>query len=93
MIREPSESVVERAARRLEAALVRLEQAAASGSISAAGAESADRAHAETASKLEATRARERELEAAAAAASDALGRAIDEIRTALGAPVESAGE
>ena len=93
MIREPSESIVERAARRLEAAIQRLERAVASGSMSAAGAEAVDREQSQLAAQLEAARVRERELEAAAAAASDALGRAIDEIRTALAASAEPAGE
>jgi hypothetical protein len=43
-----------------------------------------DQDRAKLASELDASRARERELEEAGAQASEALGRAIREIRTAL---------
>lgn len=89
MIREPSESALERAARRLDQALGRLEQKVAGGMTGAGGASLFDRDRAELAAALDQARARERQLEEAAAAASDALGRAIAEIRSALGASPE----
>ncbi|MDO9338509.1 MAG: DUF4164 family protein [Caulobacteraceae bacterium] len=75
------------AARRLERALGMLEQRL-SERVKEAGAEAgglfdADRAR--LASELDASRARERALEEAGAQASEALGRAIGEIRSALG--------
>ena len=91
-------NALELAARRLERAVSQLEQKlaaerAARPVASAAGAaESADLFDAEAESKaarlaldLEAARAREKALEEAGEQASEALGRAIAEIRAALG--------
>jgi len=90
MIRESAgESALELAAKRLERAVVALEQRLAKR----AGGERGDLFEggappAEVAAELERARARERELESAGAEASAALGRAIKEIRSALnGAP------
>lgn len=86
MIREGAgESALELAAKRLERAVVALEQRLAKGAgvergdLFAAGAPPA-----ELTAELERVRARERELESAGAEASAALGRAIKEIRAAL---------
>jgi hypothetical protein len=75
------------AVRRLERATAMLQQRLANrvseaGAI-AGGAFDQDRAN--LAAELDAARARERELMAAGADASAALGRAIDDIRAALG--------
>ena len=80
------ESALDLAARRLEQAVHVLEQRLAQR-LKAAGAEAgglfdADRAN--LATQLDESRAREKELEAAGAEASAALGRAILEIRAAL---------
>jgi hypothetical protein len=78
---------LEQAARRLEQAVSRLEQRLASR-VSEAGAAAGgafDRDRAMLASELDAARAREKDLMAAGADASAALGRAIEEIRAALG--------
>ncbi len=80
------ESALDLAARRLEQAIHVLEQRLAQR-LKAAGAEvgglfDADRAN--LAAQLDVSRAREKELEAAGAEASAALGRAILEIRAAL---------
>jgi hypothetical protein len=89
------ESALDLAARRLEQAIHGLEQRLAQR-LKAAGAEAgglfdADRAH--LATQLDEARAREKELEAAGADASAALGRAIVEIRAALnGAAPPSSG-
>ena len=86
MIRESAgESALELAAKRLERAVAALEQRLGKR----AGAERGDlfgkdAPSAELTAELERARARERELETAGAEASAALGRAIDEIRTAL---------
>jgi hypothetical protein len=87
------ESALDLAARRLEQAVHVLEQRLAQR-LKAAGAEAgglfdADRAN--LAAQLDESRAREKELEAAGAEASAALGRAILEIRAALNgaAPAE----
>jgi len=90
MVREPSENPIDQATRRLEAAVARLERKLGSGA--AAPLFDADRD--QLAAELERSRAREHALETAGAAASDALGRAIAEIRAALAAPApEAAGE
>jgi len=86
MIRETTdESPLDAAVRRLERALTELEKSlggrAASGGVDLATEQ--DRAR--LAAELDESRARERELEAAGAQASAALGRAIAEIRAALG--------
>ena len=80
------ESAMDLAVRRLEQAVNALEQRLAQR-LKAAGGEAGglfedDRAR--LASQLDEARARERELEAAGAEASEALGRAILEIRAAL---------
>jgi hypothetical protein len=81
------EGAVELAARRLERAVSLLEQRIAKklaeASAGAGGASDQDRARLATA--LDEAKARERELEDAGAAASEALARAIAEIRGALG--------
>lgn len=84
---ESEGSALDLAARRLERALGVLEQRMGER-LREAGAEAgglfdADRAR--LASELDASRARERLLEEAGAQASEAMGRAIVEIRTALG--------
>jgi hypothetical protein len=91
-------NALELAARRLERAVSQLEQklaaerAARPAALAAGSAESADLFDAEAESKaarlaldLEAARAREKALEEAGEQASEALGRAIAEIRAALG--------
>ena len=87
------ESALDLAARRLEQAVHVLEQRLAQR-LKAAGAEAGglfDADRAKLASELDEARARERDLEAAGAEASAALGRAILEIRAALNgaAPAE----
>jgi hypothetical protein len=78
----------------LEAAVKRLERATAmlqqrlANRVSEAGAAAGgafDQDRANLAAELDAARARERELMAAGADASAALGRAIEDIRAALG--------
>ena len=90
MIRETAgESALELAAKRLERALSALEQRLSGrpasglqgGDLFDHGPEPAG-----LAAELVRVRARERELETAGAEASAALGRAIQEIRAALGA-------
>jgi hypothetical protein len=78
------ESALDLAARRLEQAVHVLEQRLAQRlkAAQAGGAFEADRA--KLAAELDEARARERELEAAGLEASQALGRAILEIRAAL---------
>ncbi len=84
-----AESAVELAARRLERAVALLEQRVAQRIAQAsAGAGSAfDEDRAQLAADLDKARARERDLEEAGAAASQALSDAIAQIKTALGAP------
>lgn len=80
------ESALDLAARRLERAVLTLEQRLAER-LRQAGAEAGglfDQDRAKLAAELDEARARERALEAAGAEASAALGRAISEIRTAL---------
>jgi hypothetical protein len=87
MIRETAgESALELAARRLERALDALEHRLAASSPQAHAGDlfAATGADGDLAAELERVRARERELEAAGAEASAALGRAIQEIRQAL---------
>jgi len=95
MIREPSESALEQAAKRLERALQRLEQKTTGQPAGGSGGGLFDQDAARLAAELDKARERERLLEEAGAAASDALGRAIEEIRAALGAPeaAQAAGE
>ena len=81
-----TESALELAAKRLESAVHILERRLAQR-LQAAGADAGglfDQDRANLASQLDEARARERELEAAGAEASQALGRAIVEIRAAL---------
>jgi hypothetical protein len=80
------ESALDLAARRLEQAVHVLEQRLAQR-LKAAGEDAGglfDQDRANLAAELDEARARERELEAAGAEASAALGRAIVEIRAAL---------
>jgi Domain of unknown function (DUF4164) len=86
-----ADNALDLAARRLEQAIHVLEQRLAQR-LKAAGDEAGglfDQDRANLAAQLDEARARERELEAAGAEASAALGRAIVEIRAALngGAP------
>lgn len=69
------------AVRRLDRALATLESSLRRDPAVLAGRPAEERLAAE----LQSSRARERALEQAAAAASDALGRAAAEVRTALG--------
>jgi hypothetical protein len=88
------DSAVDVAAKRLERALMMLEQRLAER-LKKAGEEVGglfDQDRAKLASELDESRARERALEEAGAEASAALGRAISEIKQALdgaGAPQE----
>ena len=82
----PGESALDAAGKRLENALHVLEQRLAQR-VKQAGAEVGglfDQDRSNLAAELDASRARERELEEAGAQASAALGRAIQEIRAAL---------
>jgi hypothetical protein len=83
---------LELAARRLERAVSLLEQRIAQKVAEAgAGAGTAsDEDRARLATALDEARSRERELEEAGAAASEALARAISEIRVTLGAAREA---
>jgi len=90
------ESAMDLAVRRLEQAVNALEQRLAQRLKAVGGDETGglfedDRAR--LASQLDESRARERELEAAGAEASEALGRAILEIRAALNGAGPSAQE
>jgi hypothetical protein len=80
------ESALDLAARRLEQAVHVLEQRLAQRLKTAGDAAGGlfDQDRANLAAELDEARARERELEAAGAEASEALGRAIVEIRAAL---------
>lgn len=80
------DNALDLAAKRLDNALHVLEQRLAQR-LKQAGAEAGglfDQDRAKLAAELDAARARERELEEAGAQASEALGRAIQEIRAAL---------
>lgn len=91
MIRETAaESALELAAKRLERAVSALEQRLSGR----AGADLFDRGAEPSglAAELVRVRTRERELEAAGAEASAALGRAIAEIRAALGGETSEEG-
>jgi hypothetical protein len=78
------ESALELAAKRLDRAIALLEQRLAERSKAAAAGDLFDQDRARLAAELDQARARERDLEAAGAEASEALGRAITEIRAAL---------
>jgi hypothetical protein len=88
----PSESgagdAVELAARRLERAVMLLEQRLARriAQVSAGAGAAFDADRVQLAAELDRAKSRERALEEAGAAASEALAKAIAEIRTALGA-------
>jgi hypothetical protein len=87
------ESALELAAKRLERALTALEQRLAQTRGAPAGGGLFDARTPEASGleeQLEQAQARQRELEAAGAEASAALGRAIREIRTALSGPGNS---
>ena len=80
MTDEPAtDEALDAAARRLERALGQLEARLNRPSQSASGAD-----HARLTAELDAARARERDLAQAGEQASQALGRAIAEIRSAL---------
>jgi hypothetical protein len=83
----PQTMGLEEAARRLDHALSRLEvrMSTLAGQAEQANGGLFDQDRSHLAAELDASRARERELEAAGAAASQALGRAIAGVRTALG--------
>ncbi|MES2035643.1 MAG: DUF4164 family protein [Pseudomonadota bacterium] len=86
MTGEAEGSALDLAVRRLERAVALLESRTAAkttGDADAGGLFDQDRAR--LAAELDAARARERALEEAGAQASEALGRAIAEIRAALG--------
>jgi hypothetical protein len=78
---------LDEAARRLDHALAQLEVrlSALAGQAESANGGLFDEDRSHLAAELDASRARERELEAAGQAASQALGRAIAGVRTALG--------
>lgn len=80
------ENSLELAARRLEHALNVLEQRMGQRLREAGDGGLFDQDRARLAAELDAARARERELEEAGAQASEALGRAIQEIKAALAA-------
>ena len=83
----PDGGVLETAIQRLDRAMGQLERRLETLSAEAKGAngELFDLDRAKLAAELDAARARERDLEAAGSQASAALGRAIAEIRSALG--------
>ena len=87
MTGEAGDSALDLAARRLDRALAMLESRmqshVAQATAEAGGLFDQDRAN--LAAELDAARSRERALEEAGAQASEALGRAITELRTALG--------
>jgi hypothetical protein len=87
MTGEAGDSALDLAARRLERAIAMLESRMADrvAQASAAAGGLFDQDRAKLATELDQARARERALEEAGAQASAALGRAIDEIRSALG--------
>lgn len=87
MTGEVEGSALDLAVRRLERAMAMLESRM-SDKMAEAGAEAGglfDQDRSRLAAELDAARARERALEEAGAQASQALGRAIEEIRAALG--------
>ena len=93
MAESGAEDRIETTARRLERAVVLLEQRLSrlSGEAKAGGLFDQDRA--KLAEELDTARARERELSEAGEQASRALGRAIAEIRAALTDPAEPADQ
>ena len=92
-MREPAgESPLEQAVKRLDRAIAQLEQRLAGGGAMPSGG-LVDQDSAKLEAELEQARVREKELEAAGAEASAALGRAIAEIKAALTGEVERAAE
>jgi hypothetical protein len=85
------ESALELAARRLEQAVHVLEQRLAQRLKAAQDGGLFEQDRAKLAAELDESRARERELEAAGLEASQALGRAILEIRAALNGAAQGA--
>ena len=85
------ESALELAARRLEQAVHVLEQRLAQRLKTATDGGLFDQDRARLAAELDESRARERELEAAGLEASQALGKAILEIRAALNGAAQAA--
>jgi Domain of unknown function (DUF4164) len=87
MTTEATDGVLETALQRLDRAVAQLEVRVNSLVNAAEGAngELFDMDRAKLAAELDAARARERDLEAAGSQASAALGRAIADIRAALG--------
>jgi hypothetical protein len=85
------ESSLELAARRLEQAVHLLEQRLAQRLKAATDGGLFDQDRARLAAELDESRARERELEAAGLEASQALGKAILEIRAALNGAAQAA--
>lgn len=81
-------SPLDAAARRLSAALERLDQKLQARSAAPAAPSGGGEELAAVSAALEQEKARVRELEAAAADASAALGRAAAEIRATVGEPV-----
>ncbi len=82
-MREPTaESPLDQAVKRLDRAISQLEQRLAAGASKSA--DLFDQGSAQLAAELEKAKVREKELEAAGAEASAALGRAIAEIKSAL---------
>jgi hypothetical protein len=81
----PGENALDAAAKRLERAVLLLEQRMGERLKHAGAGDLFDQDRAQLAAELDRARARERELEEAGAEASAALGRAIEEIRAALG--------
>lgn len=89
------DSALDLAIRRLERAVAVLEQRLADR-VARAGAEAGglfDQDRAKLAAELDQSRARERELEEAGAAASAALGKAISEIKATLSQAAVPAAE
>jgi hypothetical protein len=93
-MRDPAgENALDLAVKRLDRALALLEQRLAKQSAGAETGGLFDQDRAQLAEELDRARAREKELEAAGAEASAALGRAIAEIKTALSQAPSAADE
>lgn len=91
-MRDPAaDGPLEQAVKRLDRAISQLEQRLAGGGKPSGGLFDQGAAKLET--ELEQARVREKELEAAGAEASAALGRAIAEIKAALAGEAEPAAE
>jgi hypothetical protein len=87
------ENAVDLAVRRLDRALLQLEQRVAQrvATANAGAGQALEEDRAQLAAALDRARGRERELEEAGAAASQALAAAITQIKDALEAPEEAA--